>query len=247
MQQDSHILNERKQIWKSKKILKRLYHNWYHMIGSALKPGSILEIGGGSGNLKEFFPHAVSSDILFSSWTDAVLDAHQLPFNNKTFDNIVLFDVLHHLNDPAQFFCEAQRVLKQKGRIVLSEPYISLASFFIYRFLHSEGLVWNINPFEKGCLDKNNNYFHGNQAITTLMFERYKHRFVKDFTGLKIIKKERTDFIIYPLSGGFHNPNLCPLFLYSTLEFLEKILHPLNRFLAFRIFVVLEKTKILSV
>jgi len=242
MQQDSHILIERKQIWKSKKILKRLYNHWYRKIGSVLRPGSILEIGGGSGNLKEFFPHAISSDALFTPWADAVIDAHYLPFKNAVLDNIVLFDVLHHLNDPAHFFCEAQKVLKQKGRIVLIEPYVSLASFFIYRFLHSEGLVWNINPFKKGCLDKNKNHFHGNQAIPTLIFDKYKHWFVKDFPGLKIIKKERTDFIIYPLSGGFHNPTLCPLFLYSPLEYLERILHPLNRLLAFRLLVVLEKT-----
>ena len=242
MKQNTHILNERRQLWKSKKILEKLYYNWYRKIKSALRPGSILEIGSGSGNLKEFFPDTISSDILFTPWADAVLDAHQLPFQYTTFDNIALFDVLHHLSDPSQFFCEAQKTLKQKGRIVLMEPYISWASFFIYRFLHPEGLVWNIDPFRKGYLGKDKNHFHGNQAIPTLIFERYKHRFAKDFPGLKIIKEERMDFIIYPLSGGFHNPSLCPLFLYSTLEYLEKILRPLNRFLAFRLFVVLEKT-----
>jgi SAM-dependent methyltransferase len=192
--------------------------------------------------LKEFFPNVISSDLLFTPWTNAVLDAHQLPFHDATFDNIVMFDVLHHLNDPAQFFCGAQKSLKQKGRIILMEPYISWASFFIYRFFHPEGLGWNIDPFKNGCLGEDKNHFNGNQAIPTLIFERYKHRFAKDFPGLKIIKEERMDFIIYPLSGGFHNPSLCPLFLYSTLEYLEKILRPLNRFLAFRLFVVLEKT-----
>ena len=241
MQKDSHILNERKQIWKSKKILKRLYHNWSRIIGSALRPGSILEIGGGSGNLKAFFKDAISSDVVFVPWIDAVLDAHHLPFHNATFDNMILFDVLHHLHDPAQFFSEAQKVLKRKGRIVLMEPYISLVSFLVYQFLHHEGMDWNIDPFKKECLKKNRNHLHGNQAIPTLIFERYKNRFEKDFPGLKTIKKERMDFIIYPLSGGFHNPSLCPLFLYSTLEYLEKILHPLNRFLAFRLLVVLEK------
>jgi len=242
MQQHSRILSERREIWKQKTILKRLYQHWCRMIENALKPGSILEIGGGSGNLKEFFPHAISSDVVFTPWADAVLDARHLPFHGASFDNIILFDVLHHLNDPAQFFCEAQKVLKQKGRILLIEPYISLASFFIYRFLHSEGLALGINPFKKDFLGKNKNHFHGNQAIPTLIFERYKHWFAGNFPGLKIIKKERTDFIIYPLSGGFHNPSLCPLSLYSTLRYLEKILRPLNRFLAFRLFVVLEKT-----
>ena len=241
MQQDSQILNERKRTWKSKQILKKLYHNWYRIIGNALKPGAILEIGGGSGNLKEFFPHAISSDILFSPWTDAVLDAHFLPFKDATLDNIVLFDVLHHLTDPSHFFFEAQRALNRNGRIILMEPYVSWVSFLVYRFLHQEGMVCNIDPFKKNSLDKNKNRFHGNQAIPTLVFERYRQRFVKNFPDLKIIKNERMDCMIYPLSGGFHNPSLCPLFLYSTLEYLEMILRPLKRFLAFRLFVVLEK------
>ena len=219
MQQESHILKERKQIWKSKKILKRLYYNWYRIIGSALKPGSILEIGGGSGNLKEFFPHAISSDVIFTPWTNAVLDAHQLPFKNSVLDNIVLFDVLHHLNNPANFFFEAQRTLKKKGRIVLMEPYISWVSFFIYRFLHPEDLIWNIDPFKQGYSQENKNHLHGNQAIPTLVFEKNKHLFDKNFPGLKVIRKERMDFMIYPLSGGFHNPSFCPLFLYNIFEY----------------------------
>jgi SAM-dependent methyltransferase len=242
MQQQYAILMQRREIWKSKTILKKLYQHWCRMIKGALKPGSILEIGGGSGNLKDFFPDAISSDVVFAPWLDTVLDAHRLPFHKATFDNIILFDVLHHLHDPVQFFSEAQDVLGPKGRIVLMEPYVSFASFFIYRFLHPEGLVWNINPFKKECSDKKKNHFHGNQAVPSLIFERYRHQFVKSLPRFKIIKKERTDFIIYPLSGGFHHPSLCPLVLYSTFEYLEKLLSPLNRFLAFRLFVVLEKT-----
>ena len=242
MKQQFSVLVVRRERWKSKKILKRLYHNWYRIIKNALRPGSILEIGGGSGNLKEFFPHVISSDVVFAPWIDAVLDAHHLPFHEKTFDNIVLFDVLHHLQDPVHFFSEAQHILKHKGRIVLMEPYISFASFFIYRFLHPEDLVWNINPLKKGSMDNKKNYFFSNQAIPSLIFERYRDQFIKYFPQFNIIKKERTDFIIYPLSGGFHHPSLCPIFLYPAFEHMEKLLRPLNRFLAFRLFVVLEKT-----
>ena len=241
MQKNSQILSKRREIWKSKQILKRLYHNWCQLIGSNLRPGSILEIGGGSGNLKEFFPDAISSDILFTPWTDAAIDAHQIPFKDAILDNIVLFDVLHHLIDPVSFFREAQRTLKKKGRIVLMEPYISWVSFFIYRFLHAEGMIWNIDPFKKGGTREDNNHFYGNQAIPTLIFERNKKIFIGKFPRLKIIRKQRMDFILYPLSGGFHNPSLCPLFLYSKLNKLENLLYPFNRFLAFRILVVLEK------
>ena len=125
MQQHSNILIERRQIWKSKKILKRLYHKWYRIIQSVVKPGAILEIGGGSGNLKEYFPDAISSDIIFTGWLDAVLDAHHLPFKDESFDNIVLFDVLHHLLEPSSFFSDAERAKTRRSN------YYDGAQYFI--------------------------------------------------------------------------------------------------------------------
>jgi SAM-dependent methyltransferase len=242
MQRQSHSLMVRKEIWERKIILRKRYQYWCRIIKSALRPGSILEIGGGSGNLKEFFPDAISTDIVFTPWTDAVLDAHYLPFHDLVFDNIILFDVLHHLYDPVKFFYEVQNVLKTNGRLVLMEPYISWSSFFIYRYLHPENLTMNMNPFNKNRSDTHQNHFRENQAIPSLIFERYRNQFAQFFPNFNIITIKRMDYIIYPLSGGFHHSNLCPLFLYPILEYLEKLLYPLNRLLAFRLFVVLEKT-----
>ena len=94
---NNEILRERREVWGSKEVIRRLYFKWYQIIANALKPGKILELGGGSGNLREFFSDAIASDILFAPWLDAVLDAGHLPFKAESFDNIVLFDVLHHL------------------------------------------------------------------------------------------------------------------------------------------------------
>jgi SAM-dependent methyltransferase len=237
----SQILFERRVVWKSKRILNRLYHRWYQIIQGAIKPGTTLEIGGGSGNFKEYFPDAISSDILFVKWLDAVLDAHHLPFGNETFENIILFDVLHHLQDPVSFFSDAERVLKHGGRIIMMEPYISLASFIVYRFFHFEGMSWYIDPFDPVGWSKEKKPFHGNQAIPTLIFKKYKHLFDDKFPCLKIIRKEPMDPVIYPLSGGFHYSSLCPQFLCGVLECIEELLRPMNRFLGFRLFVVLEK------
>ena len=243
MESPLHLLYQRRKIWKSKKIVQKLYRTWYHTIKEHLKPGVILEIGGGSGNLKEFLPDAISSDVFPVPWLDSVLDAHDLPFKNESLDNIILFDVLHHLIKPVRFFSEAHRTLKKNGRILLMEPYVSWASFLIYKFLHSEGLNWNVDPFWVGCSQEDKHPLQGNQAIPTLMFEKHIHRFAENFPQLKILKQQRTDFLAYPLSGGFHNPSLCPHFLYSTLTHLERFLQPLNRFMAFRLFVVLEKRR----
>ena len=121
------------------------------------------------------------------------------------------------------------------------EPYVSWNSSLIYRFIHSEGMDRNIDPFKIDCSLKGKSPFSGNQAVTTLIFEKYKERFIEACPHLRIIRQKRSDFILYPLSGGFNNPNLCPLFLYNLFNRLEKILKPLSRFLAFRIFVVLER------
>jgi SAM-dependent methyltransferase len=224
-------------------MLKRLYHRWYASIGAVLRPGKTLELGGGSGNLKEYFPAAVSSDIVFCPWLDAVLDAHTLPFRGGSLDNLVLFDVLHHLGAPMVFFREAERVLRPKGRIIMIEPYVSWGSFLVYRFLHAEGMAWRTDPFRgQDRAGGQRDPFRGNQAVPTLIFEKYRREFGRAFPGLRVLRDERTDPILYPLSGGFHHPGLCPPGLWRALEHLERRLRPLNRCLGFRMFVVLEKT-----
>ena len=66
MQNPEDILAERRWRWTRKAILRKLYLKWYGKIAEALTPGSTLELGGGSGNLKETLPHVISSDILFA-------------------------------------------------------------------------------------------------------------------------------------------------------------------------------------
>src|SRR5258708_5132082 len=116
---DDHRLDEYRIIWERKPVLRAIYHDYYQRIVSHTEPGRTLEIGGGSGNLKQYMPDVVSTDILPGSWLDARADAQRLPFRDGTFDNIVLVDVLHHIERPAEFFGESCRVLRRGGRIVM--------------------------------------------------------------------------------------------------------------------------------
>ena len=234
------ILTRRRGIWAAKPILRKLYEKWYGHIQHALKPGRTLELGGGSGNLREFLPEAITSDIVFEPWLDAVMDAHTIPFKDESLDNIVLFDVLHHLARPAVFFHEVERVLRAKGRAIMMEPYVSWLSFPVYQFLHTEGMTWDLDPFLGQSL-KRKGPFEGNQAVPTLIFEKQSSKFLETFPRLKIIQQETMDIFLYPLSGGFHQPSFCPLSLWGFLERLERLLKPMGRFLAFRLFIVLEK------
>ena len=62
--------------------------------------GLTLEIGGGSGNFKQYRQDVVTTDITAAPWLNLVADAETLPFKEAVFSNIVMFDVLHHIEFP---------------------------------------------------------------------------------------------------------------------------------------------------
>lgn len=52
----------------------------------------------------------------------AVADAARLPFADRSFDAVLIRDLLHHLPDRTRALAEAHRVLRPGGRLTLVEP-----------------------------------------------------------------------------------------------------------------------------
>jgi len=236
------ILKKHREIWQKKKILRDIYYDWYRLIEeNMVDDRPVLEIGSGGGNFKEFFPDVISSDFIGCEWIDLNLDAHMLPFEKESFGNIVFIDVLHHLANPVLFLSEAQRVLKNNGRVIMLEPYISPFSYIIYNYFHPEDVNFNIDVWNRRIFNNKKKAFDGNSAIPTMIFEKGIKRFHKEFPNLKVVKKERLTFILYPLSGGFERKNHVPADMAKYLGFVEKLFKPFGFIFALRIFVVLEK------
>lgn len=238
------IIIRHKTIWQKKPILRILYTSWYQEMAKQLVEGKTLELGGGTGNFKEFAPNVVSSDIVPSPWIDVVADAQDMPFEDQSFDNIVMFDVLHHIENVTFFFNEALRVLRRGGRIVMMEPYISWASWPVYHFLHPEPVDFRQDPLALVEPSPNRQPFDANQAFATILFERNFKQFKAQYPHFIKIYHRKTAFLTYLLSGGFDKPSLIPLSLLKPLLALENMLSFLNFFVAFRIIVVLEKRTI---
>src|ERR1700731_2796570 len=112
-------------VWDDKPVLRTVYDEMYGRIVESCGAGPILEIGGGSGNLKKSVPHCISSDVQFSPTLDLVADAQRLPFRDASLGNIVMVDVLHHVEFPVRFLREAGRTLRPGGRLVMVEPAIT--------------------------------------------------------------------------------------------------------------------------
>lgn len=52
------------------------------------------------------------------------VEGSKLPFPDRSFDVIVIIDMLEHVADDAQFIAECHRVLKQSGRLVVNVPHV---------------------------------------------------------------------------------------------------------------------------
>lgn len=218
------ILRKHKEVWNNKPIIRALYTSWYEEIATQLIPGKTLELGGGSGNFKEFAPNVTSTDIVPLPWIDMVVDAQNLPFANQSFDNLVLFDVLHHLENVTLFFDEALRVLRPGGRVAMMEPYISLLSWPIYTLLHPEPVDFSQNPLALVKPTLGRKPFDANQAFATILFERSFNKFQQKYPGFKKKYHRRLAFFTYLLSGGFEHPSLLPMVIVEPLLALENSL-----------------------
>ena len=134
----NHII-ERRRIWTQKRVIKAVYHRWFEWIMELTVEGSILEIGGGIGGFKDYKPDSIlTTDMIFSPWLDLVANGISLPFSDRSFSNVIMIDVLHHISRPESFLHEMQRVLRPGGRLIMLEPWITPFSYIFYRFFHLE-------------------------------------------------------------------------------------------------------------
>lgn len=99
--------------------------------------GIILDAAGGTGRVAQFFRDK-ADQIVVADQTIKMLQevrkkeglhplcsyVEMLPFENNTFDRIIMVDALHHVVNQRETANELWRILKPGGRIVIEEPDI---------------------------------------------------------------------------------------------------------------------------
>ena len=132
---DYTIVTETPGIKASKEQLARLYQR-YHFALSFCRDKEVLEVACGAGqglgylakvakrmvggdidenNLRFAREHYQGRDNIELHW----LDAHDLPFPDKSFDVVILYEAIYYLAHPDIFLDQCHRIIKKGGMLII--------------------------------------------------------------------------------------------------------------------------------
>lgn len=211
-------------IIRQKPFLKALYRDIYRSFSSLIDNNSqnmkIVEIGSGSGFIKEIIPSAITSDVMNLPYLDMQLSIMEMPFEDNSIDAFLMYNVFHHLSDAHAALTEMTRCLKQNGQIILIEPSNTLWGKFVSKYLHYEPYDENGDWEFKGDDPLKN----ANTALPYIVFIRDRDRFVREFPRLTIENIKFHNCFIYLISGGLSYRQFMPSFTYPFFRFIEQLL-----------------------
>lgn len=160
--------------------IARIYHR-YHFARQFAKEKDVLEVACGSGiglgYIAKIANKVVGGDIdpknvklaksYYKDIKIGIMDAHNLPFSDKSFDLVLLYEAIYYLKEPQRFFQETKRVLRDNGILIIctvnkdwrdfhpspyTYKYFSVPE--LYNLFHQEGFkikgTYGAFPVEKG-------------------------------------------------------------------------------------------------
>ena len=230
----------RRRIIRQKPLLRSVYEEWYETLAAEVPdgPGAVIEVGAGGGFLDDFVPGALRSEVFFVPGVKLALDGQELPFGSGTLKAIVMTNVFHHLRRPRAFLREAARVLRPGGVVAMLEPWVTLWSRFVYRYLHHEPFVPAAIEWD---LPKGGPLSTSNQALPWIVFRRDRASFAREFPDFILKPVRLTMPLRYLVSGGVGTRDLMPGWTLGFWKGLERVLSPVRTHSALFAFITLEK------
>jgi len=245
---ESQMVLEYRRIWEANPILRQFYRDvWACVMAPVLRgpvpAGPVVELGGGAGFIREFYPEVMTTDLNPFPSTQLVCDATRLPFADGSVGSFIAVAFFHHCVNAKQLFGEVGRALKPGGRFVIYDPYISPVARLVYAVATEEDLDLSEPPFETDRRAANVPLLEANVARGTLVFGRHRRLFEQTFPGLRVESVDRINLFRHIVAGSCVQRSPFPGWLYPVAGFIDRALHPVRGLTAMAMRVVLEKTE----
>jgi ubiquinone/menaquinone biosynthesis C-methylase UbiE len=124
---------DKREVFPASRFIAGLTATWYDENLKRFAHGKLLDLGCGKAPLYGTYARYVN-DVVLADWkkspyTDVHVDvrcdiAKRLPFQDNSFDTIILSDVLEHIPEPRYSMREVMRVLRPGGNVLINVPFI---------------------------------------------------------------------------------------------------------------------------
>src|SRR6266498_4308702 len=182
---------------------------------------AILEIGSGTSPLKQFLSNVVTSDVLDLEYLDLVFDCHEIDkldaIKDNSLDVVTVTNVLHHLKSPIAFLNRAASKLKSGGKLIATEPFFSVLSTPIFKYLHHEPVDFRI--FEPELGEVQGPLASANIALPWLIFFQRREWLqpLNENFDVATLSTRPFSALSYMATGGISRRLPVPHFLYRSL------------------------------
>jgi SAM-dependent methyltransferase len=216
-------LRNRARLGANKNLLfwyRELYREQFRDLPNA-SALSILEVGSGTSPLKQFLPNIITSDVLDLDYLDLVFDCHGIDkldaIKDNSIDVITLTNVLHHLKNPIAFLNRAASKLKSGGKVIATEPFFSVLSTPVFKFLHHERVDFRISEPELEKVE--GPLASANIALPWLIFFRQREWLQRLNENFDVATLSTRPFsaLSYMATGGISRRFRIPHFVYRWL------------------------------
>jgi len=126
-------------------LAKKNYLQFLNILEKESSKSRVLVIGGGVLGeglnilVDDQRVELVETDVFLDQRTMVIADAHDIPFEDESFDGVVVQAVLEHTVDPNRCVEEIYRVLKHNALVYAETPFIQqvhMGCYDFYRFTH---------------------------------------------------------------------------------------------------------------
>jgi SAM-dependent methyltransferase len=231
----------RRKILAENKFLNRVYDEWYTLIIQNLPKNNspVMEIGSGAGFLSKRIPALIQSDILYYPGLSLVFDGGRLPFDSNSLGSIILINTFHHIPDISPFLSEVGRTLKENGRLIMMEPWVTPWSSWVYKNFHHEPFAPDMKDW---AFPSTGPLSCANGALPWIVFHRDLARFKKKFNQFSVIKIIPIMPILYLFSGGVAMRPLLHEKIFNLAKSLDSIFYRLFKHAAMFALITIQKS-----